>query len=71
MLTGFTLLLALAAFALVRVSLLASGLCWVGVFYVGTMAEKQPRESRLFPLLLLVAAGFFLFNFCTWAWHVI
>lgn len=71
MLTGITLFLAMLAFALVRISILASGLCWVGVFYVGTMAERQTRESRLFPLLLLLAAMAFLVRLGVWAWHVI
>jgi hypothetical protein len=71
MLAGATLLLAILGFMLLRVSIFAAGLCWVGAFYAGTMAEKRSRESRLFPALVVLAAAAFLIRLGLWVWHVI
>lgn len=66
-----SVLLIALAIGLMRVSLFASGVCWVALYFVGSRADQNTRESRIVPWVIMAATVAYLVRTGIWVWHVI
>lgn len=68
---ALSIVLVVLAIGLMPISLFLSGVCWTALYYTGTKAAKDTRESRLLPWAIVAAALVWAIHFVRWAWHTL